>query len=86
MLAMMQQLPRVQWMITTLGKRGSVLLERQHSEQTHDSTVLEDQLNAMLHRLNRSNTAGDNLQPADGETADCISKNGTPIRLASCRR
>ena len=56
MLCTLQQLPRLKWMITTLGTRGSVLIKRQRPQQCSEEAVLEDKLNCMLSSLDSSSS------------------------------
>lgn len=79
MLSIFQELPQAQWMITTLGRRGSVLLKRQLPQQGMRSVVLEDELADMLNRVAASDSRSQ--RPARDEPADCISSSGVPIRF-----
>ncbi len=83
MLSILQQLPRVKWMITTLGKRGSVLVQKQDTQHQQDNAVLEDQLKTMLRQVASSShtksSAGDGAGAGAG-AADCISQSKTHIR------
>lgn len=78
MLATLQRLPRLKWMITTLGKRGSVLVERRQGQQHGEEAVLEDELNAML--SNVASSSGRQIDEANAGATDCTSKNNTGIR------
>ncbi len=88
MLSTLQQLPRLKWMITTLGKRGSVLINRQDPQQHSEEAVLEDKLNSMLSSLDSSSSSSSSLasssrqdEAAKASAADCISKSNVYIRL-----
>jgi len=90
MLSTLQQLPRLKWMITTLGKRGSVLINRQDPQQHSEEAVLEDKLNSMLSSLDSSSSSSSSSslasssrqdEAAKASAADCISKSNVYIRL-----
>ena len=51
---MLQRLPKVKWMVTTLGKRGSILLERKHDQQDAPEAVLDDVVQDLLQEVNSS--------------------------------
>ena len=81
MLSILQQLPNVQWMITTLGKRGSVLLQQQQPQQGMQSIVLEDEITAMLSSVSSSSSSSSSRgQSIDDESVGCLSRNNVPIR------
>lgn len=80
MLCTLHQLPRVQWMITTLGKQGSVLIERQQSKHQIGAIALEDKLNSMLREVARSNSSKHNNH-ANEEAVGCTSKSSVHIRF-----
>lgn len=73
-----QRLPNVKFMVTTLGKRGSVLLERCPDQQCQDEAVLNEWLDSMLEEVNksRSSTNGNNGSNSLG----CSATNSTYIR------
>lgn len=87
MLGLLEQLPRVQWVITTLGKKGSVLVERSSSKDAEGDAVLEDALNSMLTEAASSNSssnggsdgASQNGYEQDSQAA-CTSKTQAEIR------
>ena len=92
MLGLLDQLPRVQWMITTLGKKGSVLVERASPQDAEGEAVLEDALNNMLSEVgssssSSSNGASDSAGIHNGHGANsqaaCISKSKAKIRQAT---
>ena len=74
----LQRLPNVKFVVTTLGKRGSVLLERCPDQQCQDEAVLNERLDSMLDEVNesRSSTNGDDSSNSLG----CSAKNSTYIR------
>ena len=82
------RLPRVKFMITTLGKKGSVLIARSDSQTAAQETdqeaaqeaVLEDLLHSMLKNVS-SNHAGDG--DGDGDSSrllGCTARDGTHIK------
>ncbi len=88
MLSTLQQLPRLKWMITTLGKPGSVLINRHDPQQHSEEAVLENKLNSMLSSLDSSSSSSSSLasssrqdEAAKASAADCISKSNVYIRL-----
>ncbi len=91
MLSTLQQLPRLKWMITTLGKRGSVLIKRQDPQQCSEEAVLEDKLTSMLSSLDSSSSSSSSSSslassswqegPAKASATDCTSKSNVHIRL-----
>lgn len=89
MLGLLDQLPRVQWMITTLGKKGSVLVERASPQDAKGEAVLEYALNNMISEAasgSSSNGAHDSAGH-DGHgpksQAACTSKTQAKIRRAT---
>ena len=83
MLCLLKQLPRVQWIITTLGKRGSVLVEKTSPQGAEEEAVLEDALNSILTEAARSSSSSNNSSSSShgGQSqAACISKTQAQIR------
>lgn len=74
----LQRLPNVKWVVTTLGKRGSVLLERCPDQAGQKEAVLNELLSSMLEEVNcsRSSSIGNGSSSSLG----CTSKNKTHIR------
>lgn len=87
MICLMQQLPRVQWIITTLGKKGSVLVEKASPQDAQEDAVLQDMLNKMLTEASSSSskTSSTNGASRHGcvsiDSAACTSKTQVHIRL-----
>ena len=75
MLTCLGRLPRVQWMITTLGKRGSALVHRSHAAPDASSAVLDEKLNEMLQHVAEQ-------QPSSGDFEGCTTSDGLQIRSA----
>ena len=48
LLTSLQRLPNVKWLATTLGKKGSVLLEHCPNQQSSGTAVLQELLSTML--------------------------------------
>lgn len=93
MLGLLEQLPRVQWVITTLGKKGSVLVERASFKDAEGEAVLEDVLNSMLTEAASSNSNSSSNGGSGGASqngheqvsqAACISKTQAEIRWEDC--
>lgn len=91
MLGLLEQLPRVQWIITTLGKKGSVLVERASSKEAGEEAVLEDVLDSLLTEvasMNSSSNGGSTGASQNGHEcisqAACISKTQAEIRWGDC--
>ena len=94
MLGLLEQLPRVQWMITTLGKKGSVLVERASPQDAEGEAVLEDVLNNMLSEAASSSSSSSSSNGANDSAghndhgpksqAACTSKTQAKIRQATC--
>lgn len=85
MIGLLDQLPRVQWMITTLGKKGSVLVERASSQDAAGEAVLEDAVNSMLaEAASNSSNGGNDGASHNGHghmsQAACTSKTQAKIR------
>ncbi len=88
MLSTLQQLPRLKWMITTLGKRGSVLIKRQDPQQYSEEAVLEDKLNSMLNSLESSSSSSSSSLASSSRqggaaiasAAGCTSQSNVHIR------
>lgn len=91
----LSRLPRVKFMITTLGKRGSVLIARTDSQavnqevaqeaaqEASQEAVLEDLLHSMLDEVGSSNRAGDGNGIGDGDGSSllgCTARNGTRVK------
>ena len=74
----LQRLPDVKFVVTTLGKRGSVLLERCPNQQHQGEAVLNERLDSMLDEVNESRTSinGNNGSNSLG----CAATNSTYIR------
>ena len=86
MICLLQQLPRLQWTITTLGKKGSVLVERAPPQDAADTVVLDDTINNMLSEAASSSangTRGHHSGQGSPRPADCTSKGQTEIRLTT---
>ncbi|KAL3139196.1 hypothetical protein ABBQ32_005971 [Trebouxia sp. C0010 RCD-2024] len=89
MICLMQQLPRVQWIITTLGKKGSVLVEKASPQDAQEDAVLQDMLNKMLTEASSSSskTSSTNGASRHGcvsiDSAACTSKTQVHIRAGS---
>lgn len=80
MISLLQQLPKVQWIITTLGKKGSVLVQRSSSQAATEAVVLEDKLNNMLADLSDTTSeSASRCNHGDKAKADCISKSQVSI-------
>ena len=75
MLTCLGRLPHVQWMITTLGKRGSALVQRSPAAPDASSAVLDEKLNEMLHHVSEQ-------QPSSSDFEGCTTRDGLPIRSA----
>lgn len=69
----LSRLPNIKWLVTTLGKRGSVLLEHHPSQQSTDEAVLEDLLNSMLEEVSSSQTG-------NASSLGCTSKENIHIQ------
>lgn len=69
----LSRLPNVKWLVTTLGKRGSVLLEHHPSQQSTDEAVLDDLLNSMLEEVSSSQTG-------NASSLGCTSKENIHIQ------
>ena len=67
------RLPRARWLVTTLGSRGSVLLEREAASEAASEVVLQDLVEQLL-----AQAAGD-AAAADAVPV-CVSAGGVPIR------
>jgi hypothetical protein len=74
----LQRLPNVKWVVTTLGKKGSVLLEHCPDHPGQTEAVLNELLSTMLEEVNgsRSSSNGNGSSCSLG----CTSKNKTHIR------
>ena len=74
----LQRLPNVKWVVTTLGKKGSVLLERCPGQAGQAEAVLNELLGTLLEEVtgSRSSSNGDGCSCSLG----CTSKNKTRIR------
>jgi sugar/nucleoside kinase (ribokinase family) len=70
-----QRLPHVKWMVTTLGARGSVFLQRPSAEAEHGSeSAPVASLDEVIERLSL------HLKATDGNTVACVAANGEQIR------
>ena len=91
-LTTLARLPRVKFMVTTLGKKGSVLIERTASQTAAQEAdeeaaqegvqeaVLENLLHSMLKSVT-SNHAGIGSADGDGSRPlGCTARNGTHIK------
>lgn len=83
MLGLLEQLSRVQWIITTLGKKGSVLVERASPQDAEGEAVLEDTLNNMLSKA-ASSSSSNGAGHGPKSQAVCTSKTQAKIRQATC--
>ena len=84
MLSTLQRLPRVKWVVTTLGRRGSVLVERQSPTKDAEEVVLEEKLNALLTDVaDDASYGGRQGGDANDGPADCTCPSGVSIRLVS---
>ncbi len=72
-----QRLPNVKWMVTTLGKKGSVLLERCPDQAGQTEAVLNELLSTMLEEVNGSSSSNGNGSSC---SLGCTAKNKTHIR------
>lgn len=73
MIRLLQQLPRVQWIITTLGKKGSVLVEKASPEDAEEDAVLEDMLNKMLTEASSSSSSSSTRSTSGASKHGCVS-------------
>ena len=75
---MLPHLPHAQWVVTTLGSRGAVLLQRQLAGEGYDvsgkAAVLDEVINQLMQQA-KSSTHGGNSQAE----AACTSANGIAI-------
>ncbi|KAI3435937.1 hypothetical protein D9Q98_001995 [Chlorella vulgaris] len=72
------RLPHIRWLITTLGSRGSVLLERGGDEESAGAAVLDDLL-PLLTREAGAAAAAAAIPGAPQPPPACVSANGTAI-------
>lgn len=84
----LSRLPRVKFVITTLGRRGSVLIARTDSQEATQKAVLEDLLHSMLDEVGSSNHAadGNGNGRGDGDGSSllgCTARSGTPVKYAT---
>ena len=80
MLSVLSSLPKAQWVLTTMGTKGSALLKRAPPGQMHNEAVV---LDALLEQLFEKVTAdgSSNGNGAGGDVA-CVSSNGVQIRYS----
>ncbi len=74
-------LPHIRWMVTTLGSKGSVFLERANVLQDEDAirtAKLEDVLSQLSNLIRESRAESPN------ETAACTAASGVEIRCVPC--
>ncbi|KAL4458589.1 hypothetical protein ABPG75_013454 [Micractinium tetrahymenae] len=76
LLATFSRMPRARWLITTLGSRGSVLLERADSAEPASEAVLEDLVSQLLAEAQADAAAAVQQQAAPV----CVSASGVAIR------
>lgn len=62
MLTCLQRLPHLKYMITTLGKRGSALVQRSEVAPNAGSVTLDEQLANMLQQVNDGQRHTDTFQ------------------------
>lgn len=74
----LQRLPNVKWMVTTLGKKGSVLLERCPDQAGQTEAVVNELLSTMLEEVHSSSSS--NNGNGSSYPLGCTSKNKTHIR------
>lgn len=77
------RLPRARWLITTLGSRGSVLLERGEGgaeRGEEEEAVLDDLVGELLAEASSSSVGSREEQAAP---VCCVSASGVPIRACS---
>lgn len=75
-LSAFQRLPHVKWMVTTLGSKGSVFLERADASAICDSiptAKLDDVLNHLSEQMKTSTGTSSNEAPA------CTAANGVEV-------
>ena len=79
------RLPRVKWMITTLGKKGSVLLERmdflagEGEEKEEEAVVAEELIEGLFKRA----AAGESSEKEDKGIVACTSASGVEIKVGA---
>lgn len=83
---MLVRLPKLKFLITTLGKKGSVLVvptdSQEAAQEAAQEAVLEDLLHSMLEKVASSSCAADGGMDGsrDGSRSlGCTARNGTHI-------
>jgi len=74
----LQRLPNVKWMVTTLGKKGSVLLERCSDQPASDEAILHELLDTMLEEVNSSKSSGNSN--GSSTSLGCTANGSTQIK------
>lgn len=74
LLSTLQRLPHAEWVVTTLGSRGSVFLQRAEQQASSEPQKLDDVLGALWERV----TSGERSSTSGG--AACTAPDGTEIR------
>lgn len=75
--AMLPHIPYARWVITTLGSKGSVLLQRQPEGQSADEDGEEATLDDVFKRLTEQSQSG---HQSPGAATACTSAKGVSIR------
>lgn len=75
MLAMLQRLPKLKWMVTTRGKQGSVLLQRSAAAPDADTSALNNKLHDLSQQLADSDSSANPVA--------CITDDNIYIRSVS---
>ena len=81
MLSVLRRLPRTQWLLTTLGTRGSILLERQTDE--HEGAGTGSHFGAVMHGLECATQLRDDPQ-ASVEGCERFQVGSSSSGWASC--
>lgn len=80
LLTTLQRLPNVKWMATTLGKRGSVLIERSTARPAEER-VLDEVLSSMLQQVSDGASTSRRDSGSNGSSeCGCVSPSGVAIR------
>ena len=83
LLSTLRRLPHAEWVVTTLGSRGSVLLQRAERQSAPAEPQRVDDMLDRLWEQARSAAGG-----SASQDAACTTPDGTPIRYAdhvTCR-
>lgn len=91
LLTSLARLPKAKFLITTLGKKGSVLIARSDrqeaaqgtAQETAQEAVLEDLLDNMLKKVASSSPAGNGSGDRNGDGGSklgCTARDGTHIK------